>query len=344
MLRRSLLALLSVASSPLDVVSADEAAHDDYQQLFKELRGLLAAGNDTQWPKGESKHIDKRDLVYLEASAAAPSGVRERFELRRVHVGVLEWLAMHQASRKDLMRRLMRRAVRDLKIFTSEWQWAEAFHEGLAEKGRPLFSQAEVRERWPAMADALLTLQDQVVSSFVADYEATDRPFVEHNEGLHVQGLWEVLYIFDDRCKKKLFRRSCEALDAFDKALRAANQGYVQQARFARLNPGGKVVPHTATGNQRLKVHCGIENPDGVAMRIANLTHEWKRGECVLLDDSFEHDIESRADQRPRIILEMKVRHPDLSSSGYEVDEESGRIRHFSRKQRGKGRTASTEL
>merc|ERR1712023_170704 len=73
---------------------------------------------------------------------------------------------------------------------------------------------------------------------------------------------------------------------------------------------------HTSTTNQRLKVHCGIPNPDGVSMHIANDTVQWQRGRCVLLEDSWEHELSSESWQRPRTIVELKLPHPDVGPGG----------------------------
>jgi len=67
-----------------------------------------------------------------------------------------------------------------------------------------------------------------------------------------------------------------------------------------------------------LKVHCGLHNPDGVAMRIGSETLQWEVGRCYLLDDSFEHSITSLPHQGSRTILDIQITHPDLlTANGY---------------------------
>lgn len=46
----------------------------------------------------------------------------------------------------------------------------------------------------------------------------------------------------------------------------------------------------------------------------------------MVIDDSFEHEIQSRPSDRVRTILELKLEHPDLQASGHLVDEETGHL------------------
>ena len=71
-----------------------------------------------------------------------------------------------------------------------------------------------------------------------------------------------------------------------------------------------------APTNQRLKIHCGLENRDGVTMHISNQSITWEPGKCYLLDDSFEHSITVATGVAARTILELIITHPDLGTSG----------------------------
>jgi len=196
-----------------------------------------------------------------------------------------------------------------------------------------LHEHATLEQRWPVVAEGVQKLQGLTLPVFQKEWlESKQKGYrpKDHPEGLHLQGSWQVLYVWEhSTCKQDRFPESCAALKDFDKALRSQNLGHVQEARFSTLYPRTKVATHTATSNQRLKVHCGIENPGGVQLRIANLTYEWQAGECIVLDDSFEHDIASSGSQKARTILEIKVEHPDLRRSGYALDEETGRLGRF---------------
>jgi len=55
-------------------------------------------------------------------------------------------------------------------------------------------------------------------------------------------------------------------------------------------------------------------------MKIANETLTWQPGACTLLDDSFEHSVTSRTGDKRRVILELKITHPDFETSSQIFD------------------------
>lgn len=51
----------------------------------------------------------------------------------------------------------------------------------------------------------------------------------------------------------------------------------------------------------------GMENPSNVTMYIGDDELTWQPGRCHLVDDSYEHHIESKDTDSLRTILELKV-------------------------------------
>lgn len=90
---------------------------------------------------------------------------------------------------------------------------------------------------------------------------------------------------------------------------------WLLEARFHLMLPGTNVMKHTATNNQRLKVHCGLWNPGLVSLQISNWTLAWGEGKCIIIDDSFEHAIRFQPGQQARAILQLKITHPDLNTA-----------------------------
>ena len=84
-------------------------------------------------------------------------------------------------------------------------------------------------------------------------------------------------------------------------------------ASFNVLQPGTRLIRHTSSDNQRIKLHCGILNPSNVSMKIANETLTWQPGACTLLDDSFEHWVVHKGPE-DRVILDIVVEHPDIKA------------------------------
>lgn len=312
----------------------------DNRWLYKELRGLLRhwSRTSTQTSRRELQfyHGLITQVYQANATTVARMSDEKQFQLRHAHSLLLTWLARQHAVRVDLRRALMQRAAFDLGLWPSEWQWPVVYHKLLGFHAVPLYTMSTIRGRWPSLADAILWLQGTILSVFRSEYQsatALRSLEEEHPEGLHVSGKWRVSYLMEDAnsCKRDVFPGSCASLATFDRKIRIANQGFVQAARFASLHPGTKVIPHTSVTNQRLKIHCGLSNPDKVNLSIANTSYTWEPGVCVLIDDSFEHEIVSGPRDRVRTILEIKLQHPDLEASGMFLDEESGQSISLSR-------------
>lgn len=246
---------------------------------------------------------------------------------------MIEYLVRHHPDQVEVVDRVKRRGAYGLGLWPTHQQWSEVYNEGFWNTGRPVHHD-KGRQFWPKLAEAVRILEEGSHVFLEEFLHAPTGGTREHEEGLHLYGMWSVSYIarspkgaFVKGCWDKAFPKTCALLRRFSAVaceagrpsstdLRKCHVPAIQSARFATLQPGTKVVYHTSTTNQRLKVHCGVENPDGVHMRIANETLTWQPGRCYLLDDSFEHYLESQEGQRPRTILELKISHPDLGLEG----------------------------
>ena len=65
---------------------------------------------------------------------------------------------------------------------------------------------------------------------------------------------------------------------------------------FSCLKPGTHLRPHCGSTNTRLTAHLGVVIPPGCSIRAADETREWTEGECIVFDDSFEHEVHHRGD------------------------------------------------
>jgi beta-hydroxylase len=73
-------------------------------------------------------------------------------------------------------------------------------------------------------------------------------------------------------------------------------------AGFSSLAPGTHIAAHKGYTNAVLRCHLGLIVPEGCSMRVGSDTREWKEGECLVFDDTVEHEVWHRGD-RPRVIL-----------------------------------------
>ena len=84
-------------------------------------------------------------------------------------------------------------------------------------------------------------------------------------------------------------------------------------ALFSRLTPGAHIQPHHGLLNTRLICHLPIIAPPGCALRVGADTHEWREGELVIFDDSFEHEAWNRGTST-RTVLLFEIWKPEIAS------------------------------
>lgn len=81
---------------------------------------------------------------------------------------------------------------------------------------------------------------------------------------------------------------------------------------FSILAPHTTILAHTGVTNARLVAHLPLILPGQCALRVAGETREWRDGELLIFDDTFEHEAWNHSDHL-RVILLMDTWHPDLS-------------------------------
>lgn len=87
--------------------------------------------------------------------------------------------------------------------------------------------------------------------------------------------------------------------------------GRSPMALFSRLTPGAHIQPHHGLLNTRLICHLPIIAPPGCGLRVGADVHEWRAGELVIFDDSFEHEAWNRGSQT-RTVLLFEIWKPEL--------------------------------
>lgn len=83
-------------------------------------------------------------------------------------------------------------------------------------------------------------------------------------------------------------------------------------AYFSLIAPGTHVRPHCADTNIRLRYHLAIEDDERARIRVSDQWRTWHRGECLILDDSFDHEVHHEG-TRERVVLLVDCWHPDLT-------------------------------
>lgn len=82
---------------------------------------------------------------------------------------------------------------------------------------------------------------------------------------------------------------------------------------FSVLRPGTHIRPHHGVLNTRLICHLPLIVPHGCGIRVGAETREWREGETLIFDDSFEHEAWNRGDAT-RVVLLFEVWRPEITS------------------------------
>ncbi|KAL1525974.1 hypothetical protein AB1Y20_020800 [Prymnesium parvum] len=125
----------------------------------------------------------------------------------------------------------------------------------------------------------------------------------------HDAGDWNVYYLFLHEVK---FAENCARCPETTKLLQGLGARSYQHAFFSALTPGTHILQHHGPTNKKLRVQLPIVGAEGSELRVADQLVRGKEGECILFDDSFEHEAWHRGD-KTRIVLVFDVWHPDLT-------------------------------
>lgn len=129
---------------------------------------------------------------------------------------------------------------------------------------------ASLEANWRDILDELLALEQEQFAKWPED---------------NYTGRWEVfgLYAFgrklEDNCRK------CPVTAAL-----VAEIPGLTTAGFSVLMPGTHIRPHVGYTRTVLRCHLGLVIPDDCGIRVGNETRVWRRGECMVFDDTVEHE------------------------------------------------------
>jgi len=88
---------------------------------------------------------------------------------------------------------------------------------------------------------------------------------------------------------------------------------------FSVLAPNTRVAPHCASTNLRLTAHLALVVPatstkKKCSIRVEESWYNWKEGECIVFDDSYEHEVINDTDEC-RVVLLLRFWHPSIPSA-----------------------------
>jgi aspartate beta-hydroxylase len=89
---------------------------------------------------------------------------------------------------------------------------------------------------------------------------------------------------------------------------------HAPEALFSVLQPGTHIPPHFGLANFKLVAHLPLIVPADCAIRVGHETRGWKEGECLVFDDSFQHEAWNRSDET-RAVLILDIWNPGVTAA-----------------------------
>lgn len=139
------------------------------------------------------------------------------------------------------------------------------------------------------------------------DYKLTGQ---EHS--LH-EGSWEWYSYISKGSKMKKFNESFpktfEILESMDDLVTDIPFAY---SFFSKLNCSSSIAPHYGPCNVRLRIHLGLDIPEGCYLKVAEQQRNWEEGKCLVFDDTYLHEVKNENKEKKRVILLLDIWHPDI--------------------------------
>ena len=201
------------------------------------------------------------------------------------------------------------RAVFRLAVERGVWTHAaqrplEHFDRSL--RPRPFWDAREL----PA-ARALEAAAPRILAELESVLGERDAHFSHYHSRVVSSGQWSDVQLYAGCKADSAHCAMCPATAEVIAAQPALNSVIFGSHFFSRLVPGTHLSAHCGPSNFRLRCHLGLVVPDGVRIRVGDEVREWRQGECLVFDDSFEHEVwhEGGAD---RIVLICDMWHPSI--------------------------------
>lgn len=172
----------------------------------------------------------------------------------------------------------------------------------------PLLAQSEVIS---AEFNAALT-QRAGIEPFMGELGSQD--MAQYVSG-SVNAAWDALFFYrhgvryDDNHRR--FPLTSAVLEELDLCRIDAQ---APEVCFSILRPYTRIEPHHGVTNARVVIHIPLRVPAGCYLEVSQIgRHQWRQGEALVFDDTFEHSAENPTGELRGILL-MDAWHPELTA------------------------------
>jgi len=183
---------------------------------------------------------------------------------------------------------------------------------------RAFFDRSRI-EWLPQLESAAALIREELKAAIAADQGLT--PYVQVEKGLDPQQwrtldgsrAWSAMHLSKGGMPVEENRARCPNTSrVLDSLPLPRIPEHAPEALFSVLQPGTHIPPHFGLANYKVVAHLPLVVPPDCAIRVGDETRGWTEGECLVFDDSFEHEAWNRSD-RERTVLILDVWHPDVS-------------------------------
>jgi aspartate beta-hydroxylase len=171
-----------------------------------------------------------------------------------------------------------------------------------------------------ALQDATDAIRDEL-EKLLTSPSGSERVFA--SEALEAENLrnvagppvWNGYYFFRHGIRRDENCGRCPATtQALDALPLSAIRDHGPEVLFSVFTPGTHLQPHRGVTNTRVVGHLPLIVPEDCALRVGGEVHEWREGQVVVFDDTYEH--EAWNDSRStRVVLIFDVWNPYLSEA-----------------------------
>mmetsp|Transcript_31904 Transcript_31904/g.61389 ORF Transcript_31904/g.61389 Transcript_31904/m.61389 type:complete len:251 (+) Transcript_31904:141-893(+) len=138
----------------------------------------------------------------------------------------------------------------------------------------------------------------------------------DHDAGLHKGGEWSWQSLIDrGQVQQEVWKQCPETASALQAVpgLCLGNMPFAFTF-FSTLKPGCRITAHHSPCNLRVRVHLPLVVPEkgSCGIRVGNEVREWKTGEALIFDDSFEHEVWNNGSS-DRVVLLFDLWHWELA-------------------------------
>ncbi|MDE2196223.1 MAG: aspartyl/asparaginyl beta-hydroxylase domain-containing protein [Gammaproteobacteria bacterium] len=140
-----------------------------------------------------------------------------------------------------------------------------------------------------------------------------DHPGADYWRAVNQSPSWNAFFFFRDGKRFEENHRRCPATSAVLDSLpliRVAEHS--PEVFFSVLKPDTHIPVHTGVINCRLVAHLPLIIPPACGITVGGETRSWREGECMVFDDTFEHEAWNRSD-RTRVVLIFDIWNPYLT-------------------------------